>query len=103
MITRGLISGYVNCILKDAWRGHPLLVAAKSGTARSPAGGVGSLLEPTKSISAFYDCRSRIAVLDGNKVDHPDRPETTEGHHADHKTDDIGPDQRGEDEDQRAA
>jgi hypothetical protein len=42
-------------------------------------------------------------VVDGNKIDHPDRPETTEGHHADHNTDDIGPDQRGEDEDQRAA
>ena len=42
-------------------------------------------------------------MLDGNKIDHPDRPETTEGHHADHNTNDIGPDQRGEDKDQRAA
>ena len=38
-----------------------------------------------------------------NKIDHPDRPETTEGHHADHYTDDIGPDQHREDEGQRAA
>jgi hypothetical protein len=37
-----------------------------------------------------------IAVLDASEIDHPDRPETTEGHHADHNTDDIGPDQRGE-------
>jgi hypothetical protein len=37
-------------------------------------------------------------VLDASKIDHPDRPETTEGHHADHNTDDIGPHQRGEDE-----
>jgi hypothetical protein len=58
---------------------------------------------PTKSIGAFYCCRSRIAMLDANKIDHPDRPETTEGHHANHNTDDIGPDQRGEDEGQRAA
>ncbi len=29
MITRGLTSGYVDSILKDAWCGHPLLVAAK--------------------------------------------------------------------------
>ena len=28
------------------------------------------------------------------KIDHSDRPKTTEGHHADHNTDDIGPDQR---------
>jgi hypothetical protein len=28
------------------------------------------------------------------KIDHHDRPETIEGHHADHNTDDIGPDQR---------
>ena len=41
-------------------------------------------------------------MLDGNKIDHPDRPETTEGHHADHNTDDIGSDQRREDEGQRA-
>jgi len=27
------------------------------------------------------------------KIDHSDRPKTTEGHHADHNTDDIGPDQ----------
>jgi hypothetical protein len=39
-------------------------------------------------------------VLDASKIDHSDRPETTEGHYADHDTDDIGPDQRGEDEDQ---
>ena len=38
-----------------------------------------------------------------NKIDHPDRPETTEGHHGDHYTDDIGPDQRREDQGQRAA
>ena len=38
-----------------------------------------------------------------DKIDHPDRPETTEGHHADHNTNDIGSDQRGEDEGQRAA
>jgi hypothetical protein len=42
-------------------------------------------------------------VVDGNKIDHPARPETTEGHHADHYTDDIGSDQRREDEGQRAA
>jgi hypothetical protein len=42
-------------------------------------------------------------VLDADKIDHPDRPETTEGHHADHNTNDIGPDQRREDEGQRAA
>ena len=35
-------------------------------------------------------------MLDANKIDHPDRPETTEGHHADHYTDDIGSDQRRE-------
>ena len=28
------------------------------------------------------------------KIDHSDQPETTEGQHADHDTDDIGPDQR---------
>ena len=27
-------------------------------------------------------------------IDHSDRLDTTEGHHADHDTDDIGPDQR---------
>ena len=37
-------------------------------------------------------------MLDASKIDHPDRPETTEGHHADQYTDDIGSDQRGEDE-----
>src|SRR6516162_5487887 len=37
------------------------------------------------------------------KTDHPDRSETSEGHHADYNTDDIRPDRRGEDEDQRAA
>ena len=37
--------------------------------------------------------------LDASKIDHSDRPETTEGHHADHNTDDNGPDQRCEDED----
>ena len=25
-------------------------------------------------------------MVDGNKFDHPDRPETTEGHHGDHNT-----------------
>jgi hypothetical protein len=54
-------------------------------------------------ISAFCDCRFTIAVLDASKIDHPDRPKTTEGHHASHNIDDIGPDQRREDEDQRAA
>jgi hypothetical protein len=33
------------------------------------------------------------------RIDHSDRPETTEGHYANLNTDDIGPDQRGEDED----
>ena len=42
-------------------------------------------------------------MLDGNKIDHPDQLETTEGHHADNSTDDLGPDQRREDEGQRAA
>jgi len=42
-------------------------------------------------------------VLDASKIDHCDRPETTEGHHAEHNIDNIGPDQRGEDEGQRAA
>src|SRR5215469_15114076 len=32
-----------------------------------------------------------------------DQLETTEGHHADNNTDDLGPDQRREDEGQRAA
>ena len=36
-------------------------------------------------------------MLDASKIDHPDRPETTEGHYAHYNTDDIGPDQRGED------
>jgi hypothetical protein len=44
-----------------------------------------------------------IAVLDASKIDHSDRPEATEGHHANHNIDDIGPDQRREDEDQSAA
>ena len=42
-------------------------------------------------------------MLDANKIDHLDRPEATEGHHAKHNIDDIGPDQNGEDEGQRAA
>jgi hypothetical protein len=42
-------------------------------------------------------------MVDATKIDHPDRPETTEGHHAEDYTDDIGPDQHGEDEGQRAA
>jgi hypothetical protein len=41
--------------------------------------------------------------LEGNKIDRLDLPETTEGHHADYNTDAIGPDQRGEGEDQQAA
>jgi len=32
-------------------------------------------------------------VLDASKLDHSDRPETTEGHHANHNIDVIGPDQ----------
>ncbi len=36
-------------------------------------------------ISSFYHC----GVRRHNKIDRPDRPETTEGHHADHYTDDI--------------
>jgi hypothetical protein len=33
-------------------------------------------------------------VLDASKTELYDRPETTEGHHADDNTYDIGPDQR---------
>src|SRR6267143_5797660 len=39
-------SGYVDSILKDAWCGHPLLVAPKLKLFRSAAAGVGGLLEP---------------------------------------------------------
>jgi hypothetical protein len=42
-------------------------------------------------------------VLDASKIDHSDQPETTEGHDANHIIDDIGPDRRRKDEDQRAA
>jgi hypothetical protein len=33
-------------------------------------------------------------TLYASRIDHSDRPETTEGDHAKHNTDDIGPDQR---------
>ena len=42
-------------------------------------------------------------MLAASKIDHPDRSEASEGHHADHNTEDVGPDQRGEDEGRRAA
>ena len=59
---------------------------------------------PTKSNQRILPLKIRhCGVRRHNKIDHPDRPETTEGHHADHYTDDIGSDQRREDEGQRAA
>ena len=42
-------------------------------------------------------------MLDSNKIDQPDQLETTEGYHADKNTDNFEPDQRREDEGQRAA
>ena len=42
-------------------------------------------------------------MIDAISTDHTDHLEITEGHNADHDSDDIGPDHRREDEAQRAA
>ena len=90
-----------------ALSGHPLHVTPKSKTAEIipiAAAGVGGPFEPTKSNQRILPLKIRhCGVRRHNKIDHPDRPETTEGHHGDHYTDDIGPDQRREDQGQRAA
>ena len=67
-----------------------------SGTAAARVGRQRSQLAHSTVEDLALRCRRQ-------QIDHPDRPETTEGHYADHNTDDIGPDQRREDEDQRAA
>jgi hypothetical protein len=49
-----LMAGYVDSILKDAWCGHPLLVAQKCRTVEiipTPAAGVGGRREPQRSQS----------------------------------------------------
>src|SRR4051794_26768763 len=55
-------------------------------------------------IPEILGLKIRQSVLDASKIDHPDRFEITEVfHYADHNIDDVGPDHRGEDPNQRAA
>jgi hypothetical protein len=54
-------------------------------------------------IGAFLPLKICYPSVRCNRLIDTDRSETTEGHHAWHDIDDIGPDQHGEDESQRAA
>src|SRR5438309_9503705 len=76
-----------------ALSGHPLHVASKSKTAEIipiAAAGGGGPFEPTKSNQRILALKIRhCGVRRHNKIAHPDQPETTEGHHGEHYTDDI--------------
>src|SRR6516162_6133866 len=96
-------------IIRTRWQTRPLSCRAKRRSSAAPGSlrkKYAGILHPPNivrlPINSTTSGGHRKPVLDPAKIDHHDRPETSEGHHADHNTDDIGPAQRGEDEDQRA-
>ena len=77
----------------------PLLAMPPYPTERACPGRTRFRAEPQLA-SAANEVDERILRLNisrwgarRQKIDHSDRLDTTEGHHADHDTDDIGPDQ----------